>query len=159
MILHPIGFVRSPRSEPVDDDWDSVTALVELDGALFGPDALWGLAEFSHVEIVYVFDRVSPDEMQRGARHPRDNPEWPQVGIFAQRARNRPNRIGVTTCRLLGVDGLTIKVRGLDAIDSTPVLDVKPYLAEFAPREEVVQPSWSRELMAGYWEKPVAAKA
>ncbi|HVV10322.1 SAM-dependent methyltransferase [Amycolatopsis sp.] len=159
MILHPIGYVRSPRSEPVDDDWDSVTSLIELDGALFGPDALWGLEEFSHVEIVYVFDRVSADKMQRGARHPRNNPDWPQVGIFAQRAKNRPNRLGVTCCRLLSVNGLTIKVRGLDAIDSSPVLDIKPYLAEFGPREQVTQPVWSRELMAGYWEKPLPAQA
>jgi len=157
MILHPIGYVRSPRSEPVDDDWDSVTALVELDGALFEPDALRGLDEFSHVEVVYVFDRVTPDQVQRAARRPRGNTDWPSVGIFAQRAKNRPNRIGVTCCRLLSVDGLTIKVRALDAIDGSPVLDIKPYMAEFGPREPVVQPAWSTELMAGYWATPARA--
>jgi tRNA (adenine37-N6)-methyltransferase len=155
MILHPIGFVRSPRSEPVDDDWDAVTSLVELDGALFEPAALRGLDEFSHVEIVYVFDRVTSDQVQRAARRPRDNPDWPEVGIFAQRGRTRPNRIGVTCCRLLAVDGLVIKVRALDALDGSPVLDIKPYLAEFGPREPVVQPAWSTELMAGYWTKAV----
>ena len=65
---------------------------------------------------------------------PRGNPAWPLVGILAQRARARPNRIGVSTCELLGVDGLTVRVRGLDAIDGTPVLDLKPYIVEFAPR-------------------------
>ncbi|NKQ58701.1 SAM-dependent methyltransferase [Amycolatopsis sp. K13G38] len=157
MILHPIGYVRSPRSEPVDDDWDSVTARVELDGALFGPSSLQGLEEFSHVEIVYVFDRVTQDKVQRSTRRPRGNPDWPSVGIFAQRAKNRPNRIGVTCCRLLDVDGLTIKVRALDAIDGSPVLDIKPYMTEFGPREPVEQPSWSTELMSTYWATPARA--
>lgn len=154
MILHPIGYVRSPRSEPVDDEWDSVTSLVELDGARFDTAALRGLEEFSHVEIVYVFDRVEPGKVQYAARRPRGNPDWPEVGIFAQRAKNRPNRIGITCCRLLDVGDLTIKVRGLDAIDGSPVLDIKPYLAEFGPREPVVQPAWSTELMSGYWATP-----
>jgi tRNA (adenine37-N6)-methyltransferase len=57
----------------------------------------------------------------------------------------------VTTCELVGVDGLTLRVRGLDAIDGTPVLDVKPYMAEFGPRGTLRQPAWSSELMAGYW--------
>ncbi len=84
---------------------------------------------------------------------PRGNPEWPAVGIFAQRAKNRPNRLGVSTCELVGVDGCTLDVRGLDAIDGTPVLDVKPYLAEFGPRSPVHQPVWSHELMAGYFDR------
>ena len=98
-----------------------------------------------------MFDRVDPAGVQTRARRPRGNPEWPEVGIFAQRAKGRPNRIGVTVCRLLAVDGLTLRVQGLDAIDGSPVLDVKPYMAEVAPRGEVRQPEWSRELMAGYW--------
>ncbi len=57
-------------------------------------------------------------------------------------------------CRLLAVEGLTLTVHALDAIDGTPVLDVKPYLAEFAPRGEVRQPAWSHELMSGYWVSP-----
>ena len=73
------------------------------------------------------------------------------MGIFAQRAKGRPNRIGVTVCRLLAVEGLTLTVQALDAIDGTPVLDLKPYMAEFGPRGEIRQPAWSRELMAGYW--------
>jgi tRNA (adenine37-N6)-methyltransferase len=70
---------------------------------------------------------------------------------WAQRARDRPNRIGVTVCRLVGVGTHRIEVTGLDAVEGTPVLDVKPYLAEFAPRGEIRQPSWATELMAGYW--------
>ena len=110
-----------------------------------------GLLDFSHVEVVFRFHGVSDDQVTTDARHPRNNPDWPKVGIFAQRAKVRPNRIGVTTCPLLGVDGLRLRVRGLDAIDGTPVLDIKPYLREFAPRGATTQPAWATELMAGYW--------
>jgi tRNA (Thr-GGU) A37 N-methylase len=86
-----------------------------------------------------------------GARHPRARQDWPLTGILAQRAKDRPNRLGVTVCRLLGVEAGTLVVQGLDAIDGTPVLDVKPYLSGFAPRGDVREPTWSLELMAGYW--------
>ncbi|GIH12893.1 SAM-dependent methyltransferase [Rugosimonospora africana] len=149
--MRPIGRVESTRDEAIDDDWDAVSTAIVLDGSQVGPDAVAGLDEFSHIEVVYVFDRVDPAGVQTGARRPRGNPEWPLVGILAQRAKNRPNRIGVTRCELAGVDGLRLRVRGLDAIDGTPVLDIKPYLEEFGPRGPVRQPEWSRELMRGYW--------
>jgi len=149
--MEPIGWVGSPRAEPIDDDWLRVTATIRLDSDRFGADALRGLDEFSHVEVVYLFDRVDPDRVQTAARRPRGNPDWPEVGIFAQRAKARPNRIGVSVCRLVAVDGVTVTVQGLDAIDGTPVLDIKPYISEFAARGEVRQPAWSRQPMAGYW--------
>jgi tRNA-Thr(GGU) m(6)t(6)A37 methyltransferase TsaA len=151
MTVEPVGWVRSSRTEPLDDGWDEIDAAIVLDAQRFTPEALWGLDAFSHLEVVYVFDRVDPRTVQTGARHPRGNAEWPEVGIFAQRAKSRPNRLGVCVCRLLRVDGLELGVQGLDAIDGTPVLDVKPYMTEFGPRGEVRQPGWSRELMAGYW--------
>lgn len=150
-LVQPIGFVRSPRTDPVDDDWGAVVSRVELDRDQFAEDALRGLVEFSHVEIVYVFDRVDPGSVELCARRPRDNPGWPEVGVFAQRNKRRPNRIGIGTCELLSVDGLELTVRGLDAIDGTPVLDIKPYMTEFTPRGPVRQPAWSHELMRGYW--------
>lgn len=152
--LRPIGWVSSPRAQPIDDDWDSVKATIRLDGERFTSEALRGLDGFSHAEVVYVSDRVDPDWVQTGARRPRGNPDWPEVGIFAQRAKARPNRVGVSVCRLITVDGLTVTVQGLDAIDGTPVLDVKPYMTEFAARGEVRQPAWSHQLMAGYWAVP-----
>ena len=155
MLLHPIGTVRSTRDEPLDDDWDSVPARIVLDDAL-PSDALRGLEEFSHLEVVYVFDRVQPEQVQTGARRPRGNPDWPEVGIFAQRAKARPNRLGVTVCRLLRVDGRTLEVEGLDAIDGTPVVDLKPWFTEFGPRGPVRQPAWSHELMTSYWTRPPA---
>ena len=156
MEIEAIGWVSCPRTEAVDDDWDAVVSTITLDAARFSVEALAGLEEFSHVEVVYLFDRVEPAGVQNGSRHPRGNTAWPSVGIFAQRAKNRPNRIGVSIVTLLGVDGLSLTVRALDAIDATPVLDVKPYMAEFAPRGPVHQPAWSSELMAGYWAAPPA---
>ena len=149
--MRPIGRVVDGRSEAVDDRWDAVAAVIALDPAEVDEGATDGLADFSHVEVVFCFDRVDEDAVCRGARHPRGRADWPSVGILAQRAKDRPNRIGVTVCRLVGVGPRTIEVTGLDAVDGTPVLDVKPYMAEFGPRGEVHQPMWSTELMAEYW--------
>ena len=149
--MTPIGHVVGGRNEAIDDRWGSVEAAIDLDGTRLGPDATAGLAAFSHIEVVFVFDRVADDEITLGARHPRGRADWPAVGILAQRAKSRPNRIGVTVCELVGVDGLVLRVKGLDAVDGTPVLDVKPYLPAFGPRGEVRQPAWAEELMRDYW--------
>lgn len=146
-----IGSVRSPRTEPIDDEWGEVVSTIELDADQFNPDALTGIGEFSHVDIVYLFDRVDPATIELGARHPRNRGDWPLVGIFAQRAKARPNRLGVTTCEIVDAAELTITVRGLDAIDGTPVLDIKPHVREFRARTAVRQPTWVSELMADYW--------
>jgi tRNA (adenine37-N6)-methyltransferase len=149
--MRAIGVVRGSRAEAVDDGWGGVEAVIELDADRFGPEAVAGLDAFSHVEVVFVFDRVDEDRVETGARRPRGNPVWPEVGIFAQRAKARPNRLGLTTCELVGVDGLRLRVRGLDAVEGTPVLDVKPYMVGFAPRTATRQPGWATELMQGYW--------
>jgi tRNA-Thr(GGU) m(6)t(6)A37 methyltransferase TsaA len=149
--VRPIGSVSSARSARVDDDWGSAESVIRLDKDRFTPDSVAGLDEFSHVQVIFLFDRFDEDKVTVGARHPRGNEAWPKVGIFAQRASSRPNRLGVTTCELIGVDGLDVRVRGLDAIDATPVLDIKPHVREFEPRGDVRQPRWSSELMAGYW--------
>jgi tRNA-Thr(GGU) m(6)t(6)A37 methyltransferase TsaA len=144
-----IGVVQGGRDVVEDDAWGSVTAHIEFDG--FDEEALLALDGFSHVEVLFVFDRVDPDAVCRGARHPRGRNDWPLVGIFAQRAKDRPNRIGSTVCELVAVEGASIEVRGLDAVAGTPVLDVKPFMPGFAPRGEIHQPAWARELMDGYW--------
>lgn len=148
--LHAIGHVASARTEPLDDDWDAVPTSITLHED-YSPDALAGLSDFSHIEVVFVFDRVDPATVQTAARHPRGNTDWPKVGIFAQRGKGRPNRLGVTICRLLSVDGRTIQVSGLDAIDGTPIVDIKPVMEEFTARGEIRQPQWTREIMADYW--------
>lgn len=149
--LRPIGWVRGGRSEAEDDAWDAERAAIELDAEWLNAEALMGLEGFSHAEVVFQFDRLPESEVVLTARHPRGNPDWPRVGVFAQRGRNRPNRLGVSVCRIVRVDGLRLEVAGLDAIDGTPVLDIKPVMAEFLPRGELRQPDWSRELMADYW--------
>jgi tRNA-Thr(GGU) m(6)t(6)A37 methyltransferase TsaA len=149
--VEPIGVVRASRATTIDDDWDAVESRIELDPDVLDDDAALGLDAFSHVEVVYFFHLATAEAVCRGARHPRGNKDWPVTGILAQRAKDRPNRIGVTVCRLLGVGERTLIVQGLDAVDGTPVLDVKPYLSGFAPRGDVREPAWSVELMAGYW--------
>lgn len=149
--LRPIGIVRSPVVESRDDVWGGITSNIDLDPLRFSPDCLLGLTDFSHVEIIFFFHRVPESEIETGTRHPRGRLDFPKVGIFAQRGRNRPNRLGVTTCRLLSVKDLSLEVVGLDAIDGSPVLDIKPYVREFAARGEVRQPAWVDELMRGYW--------
>jgi len=149
--IEPIAHVRGGRIQPVDDDWDRETAVIELEPR-FGAEALAGLGDFSHAEIAFVFDQVPPEKIETGARHPRNRTDWPLVGIFAQRGKNRPNRIGITICAIEKVEGTCLHVRGLDAIDGTPVIDIKPVLREFLPRGDLRQPDWAGELMAGYWQ-------
>jgi tRNA-Thr(GGU) m(6)t(6)A37 methyltransferase TsaA len=146
-----VAVVHSSVVQPADDIWGGVECRIDFDEGRFRPDCLAGLADFSHIEVVFLLHLIEESNVAIGLRHPRNRTDWPKVGIFAQRGRNRPNRIGVTICRLLSVQGLSLQVAGLDAIDGTPVLDVKPYMQEFAARGEVRQPEWSRELMAGYW--------
>jgi tRNA (adenine37-N6)-methyltransferase len=145
-----IGTVRSSRAEADDDDWGEVTATIALDPP-FDERSVAGLAEFSHVEVLFLFDRVDPNAVCEHSRHPRGNLDWPEVGIFAQRAKDRPNRLRLSTCELVRVEGRTIHVRGLDVVDGTPVLDVKPYLQEFAPRGPIRHATWATELMANYF--------
>jgi tRNA-Thr(GGU) m(6)t(6)A37 methyltransferase TsaA len=151
VVLRPVGFVRGGRSEPRDDAWDTEVCEIELDAERFTSETLAGLDSFSHVEVVFQFHLVDEDAVVSTARHPREREDWPKVGIFAQRGRVRPNRLGVSVAKLEAVDGVRVTVRGLDAIDGTPVLDLKPVMGELLPRGEVRQPGWSTELMADYW--------
>ena len=148
--LQPIGFVQSSRSKVEDDFWGEEESCITLTEE-FSPDALKGLADFSHVEVIFHLSQVESVKIIQGARHPRNNTAWPEVGVFAQRTKNRPNRIGITMCRVLRVEGTRLYVSELDAIDRTPVLDIKPVMAEFLPRQEIRQPHWSHELMREYW--------
>lgn len=149
--LSSIGIVRSDRKEVMDDQWGQVVSIIELDSNQFTEEALYGLEEFSHIDVIFHFHLMDPSKIEWNARHPRNNMEWPKVGIFSQRGKNRPNGIGVSTCKLLKVEGLILTVQALDAVDGTPVLDIKPYMAEFAPREDVKQPEWSKQLMVNYF--------
>lgn len=150
--VRPVGRVENRRHDMDDDRWKGVISTIALDPRQFTPAALLGLEQFSHIEVIFHLDRIPVESVHRAARHPRGDSRWPAVGIFAQRAAARPNRLAVTRCRLLGVDGLRLTVEGLDALDGTPVLDVKPYMEEFGPRGPVSEPTWARELMRDYYD-------
>jgi len=149
--VQAVAVVRSSRDGVVDDDWDSETSSLHLLPP-FDERSVRGLEEFSHLEVITLLDRVDPAAVHVYARRPRGNPAWPEVGILAQRAKDRVNRLGLSTCELVRVEGTVLHVRGLDAVDGTPVLDIKPYMTEFAPRTTIRQPAWSRELMRGYFD-------
>jgi tRNA-Thr(GGU) m(6)t(6)A37 methyltransferase TsaA len=148
--LNPIGTVQRGRIDASDDNWGEVESDIELRADL-PAESLAGLDAFSHAEILFVFDRIDERTVVTGTRHPRDNEDWPKVGIFAQRASRRPNRLGATIVAVVGIDGRRLRVRGLDAVAGTPVIDIKPVMAEFLPRAPVRQPAWSHELMKNYW--------
>ena len=147
----PIGHIRCERHEPIDDNWDALPAVIELDTARFTADALLGLDTFSHVEVLYIFHKVNEADANLGARHPRGRTDWPKIGIFAQRGKERPNRIGATLCKIIKLDGTQLHVSGLDAIDGSPVLDLKPVMTSFLPRSDIREPDWAHELMRDYW--------
>ncbi len=148
--IEAIGHVEASRLHAEDDYWGGQESCIVLTES-YTAEALQGLEDFSHVEVLFLFDKVEPAKVVNGARHPRNNKDWPAVGIFAQRGKNRPNRIGSTICRVLNVEKTKLYVAELDAIHGTPVLDMKPVMTEFLPREDVRQPAWSHELMREYW--------
>jgi tRNA-Thr(GGU) m(6)t(6)A37 methyltransferase TsaA len=158
--MEPIAYVRGGRCDVRDDLWGDNLSTIELVPGL-PVESLDGIDDFSHAEVLFVFDRVPPDRVVVGARHPRGNTAWPAVGILAQRAKDRPNRLGATIVRITGREGRLLRVQGLDAVDGTPVVDIKPVFAEFLPRDPVRQPEWSHELMRDYWtragrERPIS---
>ncbi|RYF47747.1 MAG: S-adenosylmethionine-dependent methyltransferase [Comamonadaceae bacterium] len=149
--MAPIGYVQGGRQQATKDAWSGNRCALLLDSARFDADALKGVAALSHIEVLFYFHVDAHEAEECGARHPRGRQDWPSVGIFAQRGRMRPNRIGASFCRVLEVQGTSVEVEGLDAIDGTPILDIKPVWREYLPRGELRQPDWSHELMANYW--------
>ena len=150
--ITPIGVVRSSRVQRIDDHWDLESSRIELDSRQYTNEALWGLEKFSHLEVLFFLHHLAVSQTTTGARHPRERLDWPKVGIFAQRGGVRPNRLGLSCCRILRIEGLVIHVEGLDAVEGTPVLDIKPYFREFGPRGSVEQPGWVSEVMRSYWK-------
>ena len=152
--LMPIGSVHSEVKHSREDYWGDIVCVIELDECQIDQDAVAGLADFSHVEVLFHLSQVPPSAIERSSRHPRNNPAWPKVGILAQRAKARPNRIAATICELLEVKGTKLTLRGLDAFDGSPVLDIKPVFAEFIPDKQLIrQPRWSHEMMEYYFQR------
>ncbi|TGL57834.1 tRNA (N6-threonylcarbamoyladenosine(37)-N6)-methyltransferase TrmO [Leptospira jelokensis] len=147
--LKPIAFVKNSRTEPIDDNWSDVISEIVLTEEV-PIHSLQGIDSFSHLEILYYFDKVKPSEIVY-ENHPRGNPNYPKVGIFAQRKKDRPNQLGICTVELLKVVGKRLIVKYLDAIEGTPVLDIKPVFRDFEPQSPIRQPRWATDLMKHYW--------
>lgn len=148
--LIPIAHVRSSRKAIKDDEWGGVESEIILVNDV-SSDTLEGIESFSHLEVIFYFDKVEDQKIVRGSAYPRGNPKYPKMGIFAQRKKSRPNKLGLTRVKLLSRENDVLKVKGLDAIDGTPILDIKPLMREFLPREEIRQPDWAVDLMKNYW--------
>lgn len=148
--LDPVGYVSSPRLDPGDTTgWGEVESRVDLVSEM-GQHALDGLADFTHVEIVFWFDRIARRVSYAEPSRARGRADMPLIGVFAARGPNRPNPLGVSICPILTAGNTWITVRGLDAVDQTPVLDIKPVMPMLLPAE-VGEPEWSRRLMADYY--------
>ena len=153
----PIARVHNPRGTLEDDNWGGLVSEIILEPE-FPPESLDGIETFSHAEIIFSFHRASQEKVVHGARRPRGNPDFPPVGIFAQRNKDRPNHLGLATARILRREGRSLFVEGLDAVDGTPVLDIKPVMTEYLPRGPLRQPDWTREMLKNYWNDPTEVK-
>lgn len=145
----PIGTVKSPVIEGIDEGWGSVVSEIHVNTDLV--DGLLGLNAFSHVIVVYQMHKSTWSRESDLVRRPQGRADMPYIGIFAQRAKHRPNPIGVTCVRLLAVDGSIVRVRGLDAIDGTPVFDIKPHFKQFDAPADARVAEWVERLMADYF--------
>ncbi len=140
--LEPIGFVSNEVREPPGPDypWAGIVSEITVNDSLV--EALDGLEGFSHIIVLYWMHRL-PHRRYPVKLHPRARQELPLVGLFATRSPNRPNPIGKATVRLLSRRGATLRVSGLDAIDGSPVLDIKPHIPPYDAPEGASTPEWS----------------
>ena len=149
IIIRPIATVKNLRMAPTDDHWSEVVSEIELLEHM-PSEAFYSITDFSHLEIIYYFDQVKNEDIIFSGR-PRENPNFPLTGILAQRKKDRLNKIGLCTVELLSHKERSIMVKNLDAIDGTPVIDIKPVFKEFQPVGQIRQPGWVTELMKNYW--------
>lgn len=145
-----IGRVVGGHTGRLDDYKGGVASIIRLNPG-FPQETLQGIAEFSHLQVVWHFHEGSPDDVALHARSPRDNPAWPATGTFVHHNHRRPARIAISCPKLIHVDGLDLHVEGLDADDGTPVIDLVAVFAEFLPRGVVTQPPWPGEMLSNYW--------
>jgi tRNA-Thr(GGU) m(6)t(6)A37 methyltransferase TsaA len=149
ILLKPVARVKNSRNIPIDDDWGNIISEIVLEEGM--PDSVFNhIREFSHLEIIYFFDKVKDADIFY-SRRPRGIPTYPDMGIFAQRNKHRPNHLGLCTVELIWQNGRSIGVKMLDAVNGTPVLDIKPVFREFSVKTETRQPDWVSELMKYYW--------
>jgi tRNA-Thr(GGU) m(6)t(6)A37 methyltransferase TsaA len=151
MTLKAIGIVRNGirQALPAKSDWGKIVSDIVIDGTLV--EALAGLEEFSHIIVLYWMHGVAATGQVPTKVHPRGKRELPAVGLFATRSPNRPNPVGKATVRLLQCQGNILKVEGLDAIDGTPVIDIKPYIPGYDSVTNAEIPQWMANLLAEHY--------
>ncbi len=138
--LKAIGIVRNEFKHPVSRlDWGDIVSEIVVDPRL--TDALDTMDEFSHLIVLYWMHR-HPVESPPTKVHPLGNPEIPLKGVFATRSPHRPNPIGMSTVRLLRRQDNILTVEGLDAIDGTPVIDIKPHIPGSDSPANARVPQW-----------------
>lgn len=143
MVMQPIGQVRNDVRRPMREGWEDVVSEIILRAGLEGTTE--GLGLFSHIIVLFWMHEVTRGGAVSARVHPKGRHDLPLVGLFATRSPERPNPIGLSVVRLLDCQGNTLRVKGLDAIDGTPVVDIKPYM----PRDLVVgatSPEWVSRL-------------
>jgi tRNA-Thr(GGU) m(6)t(6)A37 methyltransferase TsaA len=150
ILIEPVAIVKSTRKNLSDDYWGAIISEIELLPHI-PVEALNGIKTFSHAEIIFQFNQVDKNKIVFEG-HPRGNKDWPSVGIFSQRKKDRPNALGLTIVEIIKHEGNSVFVKYLDANDGTPVIDIKPVMKEFLPNSAIKQPEWSNELMKAYWK-------
>lgn len=141
MKLKAIGIVRNDVRQPVRHGWSEVVSDIVVDSHL--AEALDGLDQFSHIIVLYWMHQLTPGRKLPLKVHPMGKAELPLMGRFATRSPSRPNPVGQATVRLLERRGNTLKVKGLDAIDGTPVIDIKPYIPGYDSAADAKAPRWT----------------
>lgn len=149
MQFEPIGVVKSPLKEQKDQDWGEVISHIVLRKEYAA--GLRGLKNFSHIIVVFYMPEAKFDPQADLGRRPQGRKDMPRIGIFAQRAKHRPNPIGITAVKLMGVRKNILWVKGLDAVDGTPILDIKPYFPQFDRIYRALVPPWVKRLMKKYF--------
>ena len=139
--IKPIGRVANDERDVGRVDWSAVRSELRLRPE-FEP-ALLGLGDYSHVIVVGWLERLPEDLRRRLRAYPGGDERLPLQGALALRGA-RPNPLSVTVCELLAVDGAKLRVRGLDLVDETPLLDVKPYIAHYDAVSDASIPTWAR---------------
>ena len=148
IVMEPIGYVRNEVTERKDVAWGEDTSTIVLEESYIS--GLKGLEDFSHVIILYYLDKAKYVKEKHLQRRPQNREDMPIVGIFSQRGKDRPNQIGMTSVEIVSVSDDRIVVKGLDAIDGTPVLDIKPYYPVYDKKDASV-PEWVERLMEHYF--------
>lgn len=148
IIMTPIGYVENNVQAKKNVSWGGDISRIVLEKEYY--NGLSGLEDFSHAIIIYYLDKAEYKREKHLQRRPQNREDMPLVGIFSQRGKDRPNKIGMTAVQIVEVCEKALAVKGLDAINGTAVLDIKPYYPVYDKKEAAV-PDWVNRLMEHYF--------